>query len=137
MPLKNFFEKLFKRFMERKPKLQHPILVNAESSKITFVAEIMKWVDSNKNDDAILLLDGSAVSCLKVYAINFDYNSASLVSVWDTCIVIGSSYTLDGKPYVALNEFIVTYPRHEVVYKTTPSLDSKVYILQLEDATQE
>ena len=127
-----FLQKLHKRLTHQEEQNQlQPAILNLPEVKASFATELTNWVNEYKDENAILLLDSETLTFLRAHCINFDYNSTSLVVVWDNCIVIGNTYAVDGK-YAVLKEFITTYPKHEIVYKNDKSVAPKVYILHLE-----
>lgn len=128
------FKKIYE-FFSKNSKLQEPTILALPSERIAFSHALSDWVKCNKNNDTVLLLDNCVLSFLKVNGMDYDYTLGTLVVVWGNWVIIGKTYSKDGR-YAVLTEFITTSPCHGVVYKNDNQESENVKIFKLEEVQE-
>ena len=97
-----------------------------------FVMKLVSWGTNEAHKGDTLVIDQDALSFMKDWSLSF-YNDSCLVAVMRECVVIGSYTPFNGRPYVVLDELLLTYPDHKQLYcKEVDSFLGHVYLTCME-----
>lgn len=80
-----------------------------------FTQALIEWGTDSAHENSSLLFDKNILRFLKKWALNY-YDESCLCVVLQDCVIIGSYVPINGKNYVVLDELLLTYPEHQLIF---------------------
>ena len=99
--------------------------VKLPSTPQEFAKTLIKWGTDTSHEGSSLLLDYDVLQFMKEWALSY-YDDSCLCVVLRECVIIGSYMPFDGKTVVVLDELLLTYPDHKLLYNKQPGKPSSV-----------
>lgn len=99
-----------------------------------FAEKLIEWGEDSKHENASLILSPDVLDFMRGWALSY-YSDSCLIVVLREVVVIGSYIPVDGETMVVLDELLLTYPDHKLIYNRRPgkpSFITGIHIAHLE-----
>lgn len=118
------------------PKMLHIKEVMLPRTPQEFAKALIQWGTDASHENSSLLLDCDVLRFMKDWALSY-YSDSCLCCVLRECVVIGSYMPFDGKTVVVLDELLLTYPDHKLLYSKKPGKPSTILGLYVAHLSKE
>lgn len=107
------------------PKMLHIKEVKLPRTPQEFAKALIQWGTDASHENSSLLLDLDTLRFMREWALSY-YDDSCLCCVLRECVVIGSYMPYNGKNVVVLDELLLTYPDHQLLYNKKPGKISSI-----------
>ena len=78
-----------------------------------FAQALIAWATAHENSS--LILSYEVLDYMKLWSLSY-YNGSCIIVVLRECVIIANRLPLDGEIVVVLDEVLLTYPDHKVLF---------------------